>query len=353
MMKRKTLKRLVMLATASALCFSLITGCGQDTQQETPSGDNPAIETSTGSATGNRDNWPKYMGLAAGGSSSQTGIVGAVMAPALTEYLGISVSSETSGGMTANLLMVNDNTADIGITGTDFAYEAWNGEATWAEGTYQDFRGIMVMFPFVQQHYASAESGYTSLYDLDGKSVNFSTAGSSSDTWMRRIVDLMGIDVNIVNLSPSDANQQLGDGLVNACVVNGLAPHSAVSEYSATKATSLIGIDDELYEKIAAAYPYAQRYVIPAGTYDWQTEDVPTISTQTYIIVNKDMDEDLVYELTKQMYEHYDELCAQHTAFTYMKAEDIVNATTPLHKGAARYYEEIGIELPDAIKPID
>lgn len=348
-MKRITYRRFVMLAAASVLCFSFVTGCNQ----QNPSSAENSPDNSSETQTTNKDNWPKYMGLAAGGSSSQTGIVGAVMAPALTDYLGISVSSETSGGMTANLLMVNDGTADIGITGTDFAYEAWNGEADWAEGTYQDFRGIMLMFPFVQQNYASAESGLTTFTDLDGKTVNLSTAGSSSDTWSRRIIELAGINVNITNLAPSDANQQMGDGLVDACVVNGLAPHSAVSEYSATKSTSLIGIDDELYEKIVAEYPYAQRYTIPAGTFDWQTEDVPTISTQTYIIVNKDMDEDLVYEITKQLYEHYDDLCEQHNAFTYMKAEDIVNATTPLHKGAARYYEEIGIEIPDAIKPID
>ena len=66
-----------------------------------------------------------------------------LLAPALTEYLDISISSETSSGMTANLLMVDEGTCELGFTGTDFAYEAWTGTATWTDKTCRNFRSIM------------------------------------------------------------------------------------------------------------------------------------------------------------------------------------------------------------------
>lgn len=357
---KKRSSRILALTLTFALSFALLAGCSDAGQQSSaPPTNNPTStpeapsEKPSEAPVTDRSSWPKFMGLAAGGASSQTGIVGAVLAPALTGYLDISVSSETSSGMTANLLMVDEGTCELGFTGTDFAYEAWNGTATWTDKTCQNFRSIMPLFPFIQQHYAPAGSGITSVEELAGKTVNLSTAGSSTDTWMRRVLEVGGIDCNITNLSPSDANQQMSDRLVDCAVCNGLAPHSAVSEFAATNETVVFGISDDMYDKLVAKYPYADRFTISAGTFEWQKEDIETISTSCMLIASKDLDEGLVYEMTKAIFENLEELCGQHNAFTYVEAGLVVNCTTPLHAGAARYYTEIGIELPDNIKPID
>lgn len=347
--------RLLALAMTVAMSLTLFTGCGQKEQTPAPAPDTNTTQEAPEAAAPaetDRSSWPKYLGLAAGGASSQTGIVGAVLAPALTEYLDISVSSETSAGMTANLLMVNDGTCELGFTGTDFAYEAWNGTAAWTDQVCQNFGCVMPLFPFIQQHYTYASSGIGSIEDMEGRTVNFSTAGSSTDTWMRRVIDTLGVNCTISNLSPADGNQQMSDKLVDCAVVNGLAPHSAVQEFSATNDTVLFGITDEQYEKIVAKYPYAARYTIPAGTFEWQAEDIDTISTRCMLIASNELDEGLVYEMTKAIFEHLSELCDQHKAFTYVAEELVTECTTPLHPGAARYYEEIGIDLPDSIKPV-
>lgn len=357
---KKRSKRILALTLSFVMAGTLLAGCGEkhEVASNAPS-DPPAAAFDAPSAAPSaaletdRSSWPSYLGLAAGGASSQTGIVGAVLAPALTEYLDISISSETSSGMTANLLMVDEGTCELGFTGTDFAYEAWTGTATWTDKTCQNFRSVMPLFPFIQQHYTPAGSGISSVEQLEGKTVNLSTAGSSTDTWMRRVLEVSGINCSITNLSPSDANQQMSDSLVDCAVCNGLAPHSAVSEFAATNNTVVFGISDAIYDKLIAKYPYADRYTIPAGTFEWQTEDIQTISTSCMLIASKDLEEGLVYEMTKAIFENLEELCGQHAAFTYVEAGLVVNCTTPLHAGAARYYTEIGIELPDNIKPID
>lgn len=362
-MKRKNTSRILAILLVIAMGLAMFAGCTKTEQPaaveatEAPATDatatDAAAEETPAVVETDKSNWPQYLGLGSGGASSQTGIVGAIIAPALTEYLGINVSSETSGGTTANLLMVNDGTCELGLTGTDFAYEAWNGIATWTDETCQNFRCIVPLFPFIEQHYSSTASGINSIEALAGKTVNLSTAGSSTDTWMRRVIEVSGVDCKITNLAPSDANQQMSDKLIDASAVNGLAPHSAVSEFAATNATTVFGISDDIYGKLVEKYPYAGRYTIPAGTFEGQTEDIVTISTQCVLIGNKDMDEGLVYEMTKALFEHLADLVGQHKAFTYVSAEMVSSCTTPLHAGAARYYEEIGVEIPDNIKPID
>lgn len=360
-MKRTTHIRLVALMLALIMGTLVFAGCTTEAPVTEPTTAPEAEATnvpeegsdSTPDAETDRTNWPKYMGIGTGGASSQTGLAGAVLAPVLSEALGISVSSEVSAGTTANLLMVNDGTCELGLTGTDFAYEAWTGTATWTDETCQDFRSVVPLFPFIHQQYAPASSDVYSVADIEGKTMNMSNAGSSSDTWMRRILEVAGVECNITNLAPSDGNQQLADGLIDCAVVNGLAPHTAISEFAATNEARLFGIDDDLYNKLVEKYPYAARYTIEAGTYDWQTEDVQTISTYCVFICSKDLDEGLVYEMTKAIFENLESLCGQLSAFEYVQADLVNLCTTPLHAGAARYYEEIGIEIPENLKPVD
>jgi len=92
-------------------------------------------------------------------------------------------------------------------------------------------------------------------------------------------------------------------------------------------------------------------YTLEAGTYPGQDKDVQTIAQPNFLAVNGDVDEEHVYKLTKTIFENLAFLQAIHPA---TKAMDVNKALAglpvPLHPGAARYYEEVGIEIPDALK---
>ena len=84
--------------------------------------------------------------------------------------------------------------------------------------------------------------------------------------------------------------------------------------------------------------------MIPAGTYDGQSEDVNTAAITNILVTSADLDEETVYQMTKAMFENLDEMVAAHAA---AKAISIDTATKglpiPLHPGAERYYKEKGI----------
>ena len=71
-----------------------------------------------------------------------------------------------------------------------------------------------------------------------------------------------------------------------------------------------------------------------------------------FIVADASMPEALAYEITKAVLENNDRMKATHAAAKDTLAENILKDTfIPLHPGAARYYAEIGVEIPAAIAP--
>ena len=85
--------------------------------------------------------------------------------------------------------------------------------------------------------------------------------------------------------------------------------------------------------------------MIPAGTYPGQDADVPTFGVKCVVIVRADMDEEMVYNFTKQIATHTTDLGNAHQALLSMADPDFVcnNLPIELHPGAKRYYEEAGM----------
>jgi len=104
-------------------------------------------------------------------------------------------------------------------------------------------------------------------------------------------------------------------------------------------------MDDDLISKIRAKYPWYNRGVIPAGTYAGQTQDVITTSITITVAVDQSVSDDIVYQMTKVMYENLDTLKLAHSALKETTLEGAVQnlANLPLHPGAEKYYREKGV----------
>ena len=91
-------------------------------------------------------------------------------------------------------------------------------------------------------------------------------------------------------------------------------------------------------------------YTIEAGTYPEQEKDIQTIAQPNFLAVNADVDENHVYELTKALYENLPFLNGIHQATKAMAIDRaLAGLPVPLHPGAARYYAEVGITVPDTL----
>ena len=90
-----------------------------------------------------------------------------------------------------------------------------------------------------------------------------------------------------------------------------------------------------------AAY---QPAMIPANTYEGQTTDVPTAAIPNFLVTQSDVPDELVYLMTKALYDNLDTLYAAHSAAKAIKRENAVKGMpVPLHPGAEQYYREVGV----------
>jgi TRAP transporter TAXI family solute receptor len=89
------------------------------------------------------------------------------------------------------------------------------------------------------------------------------------------------------------------------------------------------------------------RYVIQAGTYSHQDQDINTIATPTILAVRADVDADAVYQITKTIFENLEFLRVMYKTFLETSLDSaLVSLPMPLHPGASRYYREVGLAIP-------
>ena len=111
----------------------------------------------------------------------------------------------------------------------------------------------------------------------------------------------------------------------------------------------------DIIQKLISKFPYYTQVIIPPNTYAGQTVSVPTIGVKATFIIHKDIPADVVYKIAKLLFvDKVDEFKKIHPAlgtfFDVKKALD--GMTIPIHEGAAKLYQELGIEIPDIAKPV-
>lgn len=166
-------------------------------------------------------------------------------------------------------------------------------------------------------------------------------------------MDALGIEyakMNIQYLGYTPSSTALQDRKIKGMNTPAGAPVSAVTNAFATIGGDKIRVldfSDADIKKIEEAYPVWTRFVVPAGTYPGQKADINTIAQPNLLVVNENTPEDVVYMLTKTMYENLPFLNSVHQATKAMSLQKAIDGLPmPLHKGALKYYQEQGINIP-------
>ena len=130
-------------------------------------------------------------------------------------------------------------------------------------------------------------------------------------------------------------------------------PAPVIMEMEASNEINLLTMTQEDFSKLLEAYPYWTQGVIPKGTYKAAKEDIHVISLWNFAVAHKDLPEDLVYDMTKATFEVLPQLANAVKDMAKTKPEDILYSSVPLHKGAIKYYREIGLTIPDKLIPAE
>jgi len=130
------------------------------------------------------------------------------------------------------------------------------------------------------------------------------------------------------------------------------APTSSILNLATTNNIRMIELTDEQIAAAWAAEPLFATTTLSGGIYQGVDDDVKVLGVPNVLVASSEMSDDLAYTITKTMFENIADLQAVHPAANQTTVEFTLAATPiPLHPGALRYYEEIGAEIPDRLRP--
>ena len=346
------MKKLLSLMVVCILVLSLA-ACGE---QQTPppasnDTDKPAEETpETPEVT--RD--PVDLVMGTGSSGGTYFALGGAMSNAWNSFLKdeqITVTAQASGASVENINLINAGEMDLGMAMNNVAANAFAGTGAF-NAPVTNVSSIGVVYNEVYQIVANAKTGAKNVEDLKGLKMAVGPAGSGTVGLTQKVLAAAGLDIDkdIKRQSDSfgDAATKMQDGHIDAAANVLAVPASSIIEMASVMDLAYVDISDEILATIQADEPYFVRKVIPAGTYKDQAEDINTITCKAALYCRADLDEETVYQITKAMYETNDVVAAAHTTGKEIQLEGALEGiTTPIHAGAARYYQEMGIEVPD------
>ena len=270
----------------------------------------------------------------------------------------IGMSAISSAGSGENIRLLRENEAQFAILQGLFGSYAATGTGPIADaGPQPNVRSVTMLWQNVEQFIVSADAAgdgtVGALVDLKGKSMAMGAQNSGTIGSNAAILEGLGIDLNadyeLVYGGFGPSVEALQNGQVVGVGIGAGVPTGAVSQLMAAAAASVtpLEVTDEQMAAMDAGRNLWTRFVIPAGTYPGQDADWNTVAQPNFLAVNADVSEENVYQITKTIYENLPFLQAIHPATKAMAIEKaIAGLPVPLHPGAARFYQEQGIELP-------
>ena len=290
---------------------------------------------------------PKFMSVGTGATGGAYYPIGVAIADILSNSLGTSATAEVTGGSLDNLQLINEGTCDLGIVQGNNMMDAYEGTGDYEGAAYEN---IAAMFGGLSKGYFQvvvlADSDIESMSDLVGKKVIMGPAGNGAIAVANTIWGKYGFstdDITATYVAYDDGITQLEDGNCDAVVIQTAIPASAIQQLAAGgTAYRLLNVDEDIANELCEEYGYFGYGTIADTVYDNMPSEVNTMYISNMVAVRADLDEDLVYEMTKAIFDNIDTVKESHKAASGLSLETAVKVSIPMHPGAERYFKEIG-----------
>lgn len=322
------MKKFVTLLLCACLCMACITGASAAT---------------------------KFITIGTAATSGALYPMGVAMAQTITDHIeGISATGEATAASIQNLRDLHEGNTELAISQSEVAYYAYNGQLDYEGNAFTDIRALYSTIYNFLQVFVPADSDITSIADLAGKTVSMGSAGSGGEMAARALLGAYGLDYTTVNaqfMGESDGASALKDGNIDAMIATNPLASAALTELTTSMDVRLLDISESNFYEF---YPLYTPYTVPAGTY--RGIDVDVVVPRSRIIMctstESGLTDEEVYEIVKTVWDNRDEWagCAKSVETQAVIETVLEEIAIPLHPGAIRYFEEIGVEVPEELK---
>jgi len=308
-----------------------------------------------GKAEGSAEDQPQRMRFVTIGTGGLTGVyypAGGAISRTVNkkqdEY-NLKATVESTGGSVFNINAVMSGDLEFGIAQSDRQYQAMKGLAEW-EGNPQDkLRAVCALHPESVTLIAATDAGINTIEDLKGKKVNIGDPGSGNRGNAIDALSNAGLDwetdIQAEQVKAVESAKLLQDGRIDAYFYTVGHPNGSVKEATAgkrkVKIISITNVDNLIKE-----FPFYAKSVIPASLYPTaeNDSDAVTYGVKATLVTSADVPEDIVYTITKEVFENLEDFKSLHPAFGVLTKENMLEGNSaPYHDGALKYFKEAGL----------
>jgi TRAP transporter TAXI family solute receptor len=289
------------------------------------------------------------------GTGSQVGVyytAGLAVAELLNDQSSThtyDLSVDATDGSVFNINAVATNALDLGFSQADQLYLAYNGLSKWKDHPQKNLRFVCSFHSELVTLVASQESEIHHIIDLKGKMVSIGSPSSGTRENALHVLAheelVPGQDFKVESLKASEAALMLQDGRIDAFFYTVGHPSGALIEATnGARPVRFIPISGML--ALIKTLPYYQKDLIPISLYPQALNEhpVPTISMLTTLVTSADADDEMIYRVTKTIFENLETIRTRHPSFAGLSQKGMLRGDfAPMHPGAKRYFEEKGL----------
>jgi len=263
---------------------------------------------------------------------------------------GLSCKPMETAGSVSNVANVAGGSLEIGIVQSDIQHHAIHrsGPYQFVDTPHDNVRALFSLYTEPFNLIARTDSGINGLDDLQARRVNIGNSGSGQRATMEVVMRAKGWTSNdfqlATELPASQHSIALCHNRVQALVYMVGHPNFSIAKVIKLCDARLVDVDGETIDRLVAQNPFYAYTQIPADTYAGMNGPVRTFGTLATVVSSEDVDEQLVYDIVRTVFENLDRFKRMHKAFHELDPKTMISngLAAPLHAGAERYYREQG-----------
>lgn len=350
------MKKRVFMLMAGFMTAAALTACsGESTPSSNTKAETAKVGVETTAQTADNapasvtiDRAKEFVTIATGPTSGIYYPIGGAFATVLGNA-GYKTSAQATGASVENINLIAAGEAELAISMQDSVMQAYEGFGAFEQAD-PDLRAMMRLWPNYVQLVTTKSTGIKSVADLKGKRVGVGAPNSGVELNARMIYEAFDMtyeDSKVDYLSYGEAIDQMKNGQCDAAFVTSGLPNSTVSELAFSYDMVIVPIDGAGRDKLIETYPFFSSSIIPAGTYNNEA-DVESVFVYNIMLVNKDLSDDMVYDMMDCIFNDLPSIKASHNT-----ADQNIDVTfgvddvkIPLHDGAVKWWKDHGYETP-------
>lgn len=296
------------------------------------------------------DEIPQFVSVGTAPQGGTFFLIGAAIANTLDEGAEAGgwkkVTAESTGGSLENFRRLDSKEVQLAMANSSITYFAVRGEGGFDKK--YDLKSVMTLFPLIGMFVTKQGSGVETIGDFRGKRIVVGPPGAGFEYFLKPILKAHGISYDDFEDRNAGMGQSVGylqDESIKASFLAGGMQSPSITAAATSMDILLIPYGEKQRSDLVAEYPSFGKVTVPANTYKGQTEPFESLNVgSAHLIVRGDARDELVYRMTKIIYEGRANIAESHRAGKAINAKNVVRKTgTPFHPGAVRYYKEIGI----------